>query len=160
MNTAEPFNPFAPNAKEESLKRMKIVKQQRKQREKMAYLPFDDIGIFKFDYCWTDYPLLGDKTRPVVIFDKLGDHVLCAPISSTSEGEICIPAVSKSRPGECSWIHLNCSSWVPVTKLKMKNGKIHCEGRLPLLLAESAELKSTIEIIKQEIKQTGGGEYS
>ena len=33
MNTAEPFNPFAPNAKEESLKRMKIVKQQRKQRE-------------------------------------------------------------------------------------------------------------------------------
>ena len=160
MNTAEPFNPFTPNAKEESLKRMKIVKQLRKQREKITYHPFDDIEIFKFDYCWTDYTLLGDKTRPVVIFDKLDDHVLCAPISSTSEGEICIPAVSKNRPGECSWIHLNCSGWVPVTKLKKRNGIIHCEGRLPLPWAESPELKRAIEIIKQEIMQTGGGENS
>ena len=160
MNTAEPFNPFAPNAKEEYLKRMKIVKQQRKQREKIAYLPFDDIGIFKFDYCWTDYTLLGDKIRPVVIFDKLGENVLCAPISNTSEGEICIPAVSKNRPEEYSWIHMNCSMWVPVTKLKMKNGIIHREGRLPLVWAESSELKRYIEIIKQEILKLGGGENS
>jgi len=50
--------------------------------------------------------------------------------------------------------------WVPITKLKMKNGIIHREGRLPLVWAESSELKSYIEIIKQEILKLGGGENS
>jgi hypothetical protein len=49
---------------------------------------------------------------------------------------------------------------VPVAKLKKRNGIIHCEGRLPLPWAESLELKRAIEIIKQEIMQTGGGENS
>ena len=75
MNTEEPFNPFAQNAKEESLKRMKIEKQLRKQRKKITYLPLDDIGISKFDYCWTDYTSLGDKIRPVVISEFKSRHV-------------------------------------------------------------------------------------
>jgi hypothetical protein len=160
MNTEEPFNPFAQNAKEESLKRMKIEKQLRKQREKITYLPFDDSGISKFDYCWTGYTPLGDKIRPVVIFDKFGEHVFCAPISSTSEGEIRIPAVSENRPGECSWIHTNHSMWIPVTKLEMRKGIIRREGRLPLESAEEIELTETIKILKQGILNPGGGESS
>jgi hypothetical protein len=40
---------------------------------------------------------------------------------------------------------------VPVAKLETKNGVIHCEGRLPLELAESAKFNDSIERIKQEI---------
>ena len=144
MNPAEPFNPFSSNAKDE-------YQNRRKLREEIAYPPLDDIGILKFDYCWTDCTLLGDKIRPVVIYDISVDRVFCAPISSSSEGEICIPAVSENRPDEHSWIHLNSSSWVPITKLKTKNGLIHREGRLPLNLAESPELNREFERIKQEI---------
>ena len=156
MSDTVPFNPFAPNAMEEYLKRKKISDMRRKQkeeqriqREKLAYLLFDESGIRKFDYYWANYPILGNKIRPVVIFDKKKEHVFCAPISSSSEGEIRIPAVTSDRT--YSWIHLNFSEWISITDLINKQkGVLQCIGRLPIELAESLILADAIMKIKTE----------
>jgi len=99
----------------------------------------DDVSPAILDYCRANCFVMdfGNKLRPVLILNRDGDMVLCAPISNSSPSYFSVPAINSQRPEDESWIHLDERvGWLKIEDLQQINGRIKILGKLPTRIIE------------------------